>query len=73
MTIGAQKTAEKCLPFVASLRGWERLGFSRHELRAAIRTGALRATRTGRRTIRVTLPDLIRWMDQHAVEPEQQA
>jgi excisionase family DNA binding protein len=65
--------ANQNAPFVASLRGWERLGFSRQELRAAIRTGALRATRTGKRTIRVTLPDLVRWMEEHAVEPEKHA
>jgi len=65
--------AEQRTPFVASLRGWERLGFSRQELRAAIRAGALRATRTGKRTIRVTLPDLVRWMEEHAVEPEESA
>ena len=63
--------ADQNAPFVASLRGWERMGFSRHELRAAIRAGALRATRTGKRTIRVTLPDLLRWMHEHTVEPEQ--
>jgi excisionase family DNA binding protein len=67
------RIAEQHAPFVASLRGWERLGFSRHELRTAIRAGALRATRTGKRTIRVTLPDLIRWMEQHAIEPEQRS
>ena len=58
-------------PYAASLRGWERLGVgNRHALRDAIRRGELRAIRTGKRTIRVTYPDLVRWLDVHVVQPD---
>ena len=58
------------VPHVASLRAWERLGFpNRHALREAIRRGDLRAFRTGKRTIRVTYLDLLRWLERSAVEP----
>ena len=58
------------VPYIASLRGWERLGFpSRHVLRDAIRSGALRAIRTGKRTIRVAYPDLLRWLAMNVVQP----
>ncbi len=61
------------LPHIASLRTWERLGFpNRHALREAIRVGALRAFRAGKRTILVTHPDLLRWLERNAVEPEHQ-
>ena len=60
------------LPFIASLRTWERLGFgNRHALREAIRGGQLRASRTGKRTLRVTYPDLVRWLELHAVHPQE--
>ena len=63
MRIGDQN-----VPFIASLRTWEKLGFpNRHALREAIRTGALRASRTGDRTIRVTFSDLMRWLESHRV------
>ena len=66
MTDGGQT-----IPYIASLRAWERLGFAnRHALRGAIRRGDLRAIRTGKRTIRITYPDLIRWMDLHVVRPD---
>ena len=66
MTSGSHRLQR--VPYIASLRRWELEGFpNRRELRAAIRRGELRAVRTGKRTIRVTLPDLLSWLEQHRV------
>lgn len=59
------------LPHIASLRGWERLGFpNRQALRNAIRRGSLRAFRSGKRTILVTYPDLLFWLEKNRVEAD---
>ena len=64
-------TSGLTFPYIASLRRWERLGLAnRHALRDAIRRGDLRAIRTGKRTIRVTYPDLLRWLELHVVQPD---
>ena len=58
------------LPFIASLRGWQRLGVaSRQVLRDAIRRGELRAYRPTERTVRVLREDLLAWLRAHPVGP----
>ena len=58
-------------PLIASLNAWSRLGVAnRTSLREAIRRGELRAIRTGKRTIRVAYPDLLRWLAMNVVQPE---